>query len=129
MRWRVTALGFLGGIAALLRATVVFAGNELIQRNQIELLEPISGGNTIPIGPGVDTWINYFNSAFSWLYDIAVGICILWLLYGGIQIMISSDQADKRAAGKSKMTGAIIGIVVLSFAGTILRMLNNLFFV
>ncbi len=104
-----------------------FADDAMV-RGKVPLLEPISGPNEITIGPGLTTWFNYFNSTLPWLYSVAVGICILWMLYGGFLIMISSDQADKRATGKAKMIGAILGIVVLSFTGTILRILNDLFF-
>ncbi len=96
--------------------------------DKVDLLEPIGGPTEIDVGPGLTTWYNYFNSALPWLYTVAVGLCLLWMLYGGYLIMISSDQADKRAAGKAKMIGAILGIVVLSFTGSILRILNDMFF-
>ena len=97
-------------------------------RTTINLLQPITGGNSIAIQPGLGTWFEYFGRAGQWLYNIAIGFCVLWVLIGGIQVMTSSDASDRRAKGFEKMKASILGVIILTFSGLILRTLNNLFF-
>ncbi len=97
--------------------------------DEIHLLQPISGGDTIPIKPGVGTWLLYFERAGSWLYKIAVGFCVIWVLIGGMQIMIMGGyDSSKRSEGFDKIKSSIIGLVILSFSGAILKTLNSLFY-
>ncbi|MDD3897034.1 MAG: hypothetical protein PHU04_04350 [Candidatus Peribacteraceae bacterium] len=112
------------GIPVLLAS----AQGEEVRRTQIQLLEPISGGEMLNVEPGIGTWLAYFESAYAWIYEVAVGICIIWMLIGGIQVMTSSDQADKRQSGITKMKASITGLIVFIFAGPILRFLNDMFF-
>jgi len=96
----------------------------------IPLLQPWSGGGptTTPILPGVQTFFAYFNSAIPWMFEVAIGFCAIWILIGGIQIMVSGGGGQK-SSGQSHITWALVGTLILVFAGAILKLLNNMFYV
>ena len=99
-----------------------------VVRETVKLIEPIGGKEEITIGSGFKTWLDYFEVAGVWLYTIAVGICVLWFLIGGIGIMVSGNDSGLRQSSIEKMKWSLIALLILTFSGTILRTLNNLFF-
>ncbi|NLG07302.1 hypothetical protein GX553_02490 [Candidatus Peribacteria bacterium] len=99
-------------------------------QDSITITQPLWGGDTsLPIGPGISIWLTYFEKSAPWLYQVAVGICIIWVLLGGYMIMTSGGKDDRRSSGQQKIVQAIIGLLLLSFSGFVLRTINNLFFV
>jgi len=94
----------------------------------IDLLAPLGGQNNITVSSGFGTFLTYFNDAGTWLIRVAMGLCVLWVLLGGFMIMISGADSGQRSKGIEHMKWAIIGMVILLFAGTILRLLNSMFF-
>jgi len=94
----------------------------------ITLLQPLGDTRTINVSSGIGTFINYFNDATSWLLTVVVGICVLWVLIGGFQIMLSGGFSGMDSAGKNHMIWAIAGLAITLFAGFILRLLNSMFF-
>lgn len=60
---------------------------------------------------------------------LAIGFCVLWILLGSYLIMISGSDSGKRSTGRTMITWAIIGLVIINFAGFFLRTLNSIFFV
>ena len=99
------------------------------RRNCIILTAPLGEKNKVYVQPGVGTVINYFADISGWLFEVAVGFCILWILIGTYFIMVSGSDSGKRGTGKTMITWAIIGLLIINFAGFILRTLNNIFFV
>ncbi len=124
---RRIAFAFLVASIACMGSFV--AGHAFAQPTQAEihLLEPIGGSASIPVSPGAGTAIAYFNTAANWLLIVAVGSCVVWVVIGGIEIMISGG-GEWRGRGKENIRWAITGIVMLLFAGFILRTLNSMFF-
>jgi hypothetical protein len=59
---------------------------------------------------------------------VTVGICVLWVLYGGILLMLSGYDNSLRSKGLEHMKWSIIGLCICFFAGFILRTLNSLFY-
>lgn len=98
------------------------------KQGEIKLLEPISGGKTITASPGAGTFIEYFNRASNWILAVAVGFCVIWVLIGGFMIMVSGSDSGMRSKGQDHIKWALIGLVMLMFAGFILRTLNSMFF-
>ena len=99
------------------------------RRTCIPLVAPLGRRSAIDIEPGIGTFMAYFSDISGWLFEVAVGFCILWILIGGYMIMISGSDGGRRSTGKSMITWAIIGLLIINFAGFILRLLNDIFFV
>ena len=99
-----------------------------VKQESVRLLQPVGGGQDVEIDKGFGTWLNYFDFVGAWLYSIAVGICVLWFLAGGIMIMVSGSNSGLRQTGIDQMKWSMIGLIILTFSGTVLRTLNNLFF-
>jgi len=101
----------------------------------VPLLAPLGSLDRIPVQGGtgasgaVQTFINYFNNAWGLLRVISVGFCVLWILIGSFFILISGSDGGKRSTGKGIITWAIIGLIIVEFAGFFLRTLNDIFFV
>lgn len=132
MRLRESLLSGLLVLATFAVPFAVFAQGQggMPQRNQggINLLAPLGNQNNIPVQPGFGTFLAYFNDAATWLIYVAMGLCVLWVLLGGFMIMLSGADSGQRAKGIGHMRWAITGIVILLFAGFILRTLNSMFF-
>jgi hypothetical protein len=100
-----------------------------LKRNCVPLVAPLGTKGAIDIAPDIGTFMNYFADISGWLFEVAVGFCVLWILIGGYFIMISGSDGGKRSTGKSMITWAIIGLLIINFAGFVLRLLNDVFFV
>ncbi len=95
----------------------------------VKLLEPFGDQDCIDVEPGLQTWFLYFGQLAPWLYNVAIGIAVLWLVIAGFKITISSDNETARQEAIGQMKAAVLGLLILIFAGPILRTLNSLFFV
>jgi heme A synthase len=110
----------------LLVPVAVRAADNLIRPGDadLQLLEPLDGGaNTIAPSPGIDVIFTYFNRSWPWLLGVAAGIAVLQAIIGGIEVM--SNQKDR---GKIRLQWAIGGLLIVVFAGMILRTLNPIFY-
>ncbi|MCA9371108.1 MAG: hypothetical protein KC680_04075 [Candidatus Peregrinibacteria bacterium] len=103
-------------------------GNNL-KRGCIPLIQPLGSINVLTVQPGARTFIDYFNDAAGLLLTVAIGFCVLWILIGSYFIMVSGSDGGKRSTGKSIITWALIGLIIVTFAGFFLRTLNSVFFV
>ncbi|MBI5155761.1 hypothetical protein HZA45_00650, partial [Candidatus Peregrinibacteria bacterium] len=92
-----------------------------------------SGGTVMPYQTlpqnlwGLGPLFYYFNLTFPWLLGIAAGVSILQAIAGGIQIMMSGGS-EQKSAGESRLTWALIGLVLVGLTGFILRVLNPIFY-
>lgn len=130
MRLRESLLSGILIVTAFAVPVSVFSQNTLPQRNQggIDLLAPLGNQTNIPVTSGFGTFLAYFNDAGMWLIYVSMGLCVLWVLLGGFMIMLSAVDSGQREKGKKHMQWAITGMVILLFAGFILRTLNSMFF-
>ena len=94
----------------------------------VPLIQPLGSRNTILVRPGADSFIDYFNDAADLLITISVGFAVLWILIGSYFVMLSGSNGGMRGTGKSMITWALIGLIIVNFAGFFLRTLNSLFF-
>lgn len=94
------------------------------------LLQPLSSscGNVFSRTGPLEVLLGYFACSTGFIYDIAVGFCVLWVLVGGIQIIISGDNTEWYNRGKSIIFASIGGLLVLILAPVILRFLNSAFY-
>lgn len=94
----------------------------------LRLLQPLGGVQEIAPSGGLTMFYQYFNSSFPWLIGVAAGIAVLQTLRGGISILLSGGDPGKRSEGISTMTWSIAGLLLIAFAGFILRILNPMFY-
>jgi hypothetical protein len=92
------------------------------------LVQPLGGRNRIEVRPGVQTFIDYFNDASDLLLTISVGFAVLWILIGSYFIMVSGSNGGMRTQGQEMIKWALIGLIIVNFAGFFLRTLNSMFF-
>lgn len=69
----------------------------------------------------------YFSASSIFLIEAALGVCVLWVIFSGFQIMYSGG-GEKLAEAKQHLTWAIGGVLVLLFSSLILRTLNSIFY-
>ncbi len=96
--------------------------------NTVPLIQSLSSTTSITTtGTGLPIF-QYITEGLAWLHEVAVGIVILWLVFSGIQIMISGNDQGKRTEAKEHVVAAIIGLLMLFLLGFILVVLNDNFF-
>lgn len=98
----------------------------------IPLLEPLDGsprGTVVPSSAGIEIFFTYFNAVWPWLLGTAAGIAVLRALIGGIRIMLSGSDSGMREEGKSNITWALVGLLIIGLAGLILETINPFFYV
>lgn len=92
-----------------------------------QLLEPLDGNATLPTGynqGGVYVIMEYIQRAWPWLIGVGVGLVLLRIVIGGMEIMNSGGNPGLRAAAKDHIKWAIIGFLMLVMAGAILATIN-----
>jgi hypothetical protein len=129
--WRIIVIVLLLGI--LIGSEGAFAQTPpppLIQnRSDLRLMQPLDDSTwaLAPSDPG-QLFLDYFKIGAAWLFGVAAGIAILNTLFGGIQILFSGGDPSKRSEGVTRLLWSIGGLLILSFAGFILRLINPLFY-
>lgn len=88
------------------------------------LLEPIGGMTDIPAGSGIGVIQDYLQGVVPWLIGIGVGLALLRIVIGGIEIMNAGGNPGLRSAAKEHITWAIAGLLLLLMAGAILMTIN-----
>lgn len=99
------------------------------RRPCVPLVQPLGSKNKINVQSGAKTFIDYFNEATTLIITLSVGFAVLWILIGSYFIMVSGSDGGKRTTGKSMITWAMIGLILVNFAGFFLRTLNDIFFI
>lgn len=95
----------------------------------IDLLEPIGAAASIPTdGPPFNTFLTYFNLIYPWAIGSAAGIAVAWGLWGATGIIIFGADQGKRSENIKHIQTAIVGLLVLLLAGTILNTINASFY-
>lgn len=89
----------------------------------------LSGGGIIPIldplaGCG---WDCVANRIIDGLGIISTAIVTIMVLFGGFQIMTAAGDPEKIKTGKHTIFYAVVGFIILLFAGGITVILRNLF--
>jgi hypothetical protein len=107
--------------------TDCYVGNDPQKRASICLLQSLWGATEMaPTGMPL---IDFMTRSLPWIQEVAVGFTILWIVIGGIMIMVSGNNTELRGRGKKHATWAIMGLLMLFTLGFILELLNSLFFV
>lgn len=118
--------GFVALLAAVLLSDPLITLAQV--RSGVPLIQPLDD-TTPSLSSSPNIFLDYFNVSVGWLFKVAVGFAVMWVLIGGVMYMTSGNNQGQRSSAISKMTWAIIGLLILLFAGVILRTLNSIFFV
>lgn len=94
----------------------------------IQLLQPLPDGTTSISGSGITVFYNYFNAIWPWVLSVAGGVAVLNGVIGGTMVMLSGSDSGMESAGKDKLKYSIAGLILIVFAGTILRIINPTFY-
>lgn len=77
---------------------------------------------------GGEILANYAQQIYFWL-AAAIGIfAVLFLIIGGLQIMLGGANQESVSSGRKRILAAILGLVLLFLASLILRTINPNFF-
>jgi hypothetical protein len=71
---------------------------------------------------------SYVSVIYKYLSGLIVGIVVLMIVVGGIEMSISGGDSEKVTHGKDRITKAIIGMVIWFLASLILYTINPTFF-
>ena len=91
----------------------------------IVLLEPIGDLKEVTFGSFALSPLNSYLQVFiPWAIGLGAGLCVLMIIIGGFQIMLSGGEASKQSAGKDRILSALLGLLILVFSAMILNFLN-----
>lgn len=68
---------------------------------------------------------NVVTEIFSPLYQLAVGISILYFLYGVVKYVMDLNNPEKETYGRSHLLYGTIGLFIVLSVGGILNFLNS----
>jgi uncharacterized protein YhhL (DUF1145 family) len=100
-----------------------------IPLNEICLLEPVGTTTSIKQCPKLGPFFEYFNLLYPWAVGTAMGIVVLMIVFGGIQITMSEGDQSARSAGIERVKWAIFGLFMILFSVLILTTINPYFYV
>ena len=85
--------------------------------SSLTFLQPFSSQQTLGA-------MSYVSAVWKWLIGIGVGLALLRIVIGGIEIMNSGGNPGLRTTAKDHILWAIVGLLMLIFAGTILSTID-----
>ncbi|MFH0820898.1 MAG: pilin [Candidatus Peregrinibacteria bacterium] len=77
---------------------------------------------------GLTLFYNYLGLIYQYMSGIIVSVVVLFIIVGGIQMTASSGDQTKYDAGKTRITKAIVGMLIWFLASLILYTINPTFF-
>lgn len=78
--------------------------------------------------PTADTFLqNVITEIFSPLYQLAVGIAIIYFLYGAARFVydLNTSKADRQEDGRRHLLWGTVGLFILLSLGGILRLMDE----
>ena len=92
----------------------------------------LPGGQTVnpPAGApsgGTDTLATIMGNAMTIMLIVAVVVCLIFLVLGGMQWMSSGGDKQKIAGARAKLTWAIVGLLVALGAFAIVNLFGYFF--
>ena len=74
-----------------------------------------------------DVLSKVMSEVFTPLYELAVGIAVLYFLYGIMMFMINLQDPEKKNIGKQHLLWGTIGLFIILSVGGILSLFNSIF--
>ena len=96
----------------------------LLSQASVVLAEP----TTITIDPGTTanfTLPNFISAAIQAVIVIAGLLTFAFLVWGGVEWLISGGDKEKYEAARGRITAAVIGLVIVVSAWAILQVITN----
>lgn len=79
-----------------------------------------------PAAASDTTLTNLFVRVISWILILAAGLAVIYLIYSGILYITAAGNPDSAKKGQQGVINAIIGVVIIVLAYTILTVIMNL---
>ena len=96
-------------------ARLALTGGAILAMAQGALAQFEIGGNEIePIVPSGNTLPEMVNEIISIVLAVVGVLAVIYLIYGGIQYVTAGGEAEKATKGRTTITNAIIGIVLVA---------------
>ncbi len=70
---------------------------------------------------------NVVTEIFTPLYQLAVGIAVLYFLYGAFKFILDMNDPEKKNFGKSHLLWGLVGLFIILSVGGILRFFSEMF--
>ncbi len=77
---------------------------------------------------GLDLLNNYARMIYQWIAGIVGSVCIMIIIFSGIQISLGGVNPDDVQAAKDRISRSLVGLVVLFLSALILYTINPIFF-
>ncbi|MDP3975378.1 MAG: pilin [bacterium] len=77
---------------------------------------------------GLKLLSNYASLVYQWIAGIVGAICIVVVIFSGIQISIGGLSQDQVSTAKDRVGNALFGLVILFLSALILYTINPIFF-
>jgi len=66
------------------------------------------------------------NDVIGWILLLVGGIAVLFLVWGGIQYVVSAGNKDKAETAKKTITYAVVGLIIIVLAEVIVNLVTGL---
>lgn len=73
---------------------------------------------------GSTTLGSIIASAIPWIFTIAGMLLLVYLIFGGLQLMLSQGDPKNAAAAKSHITNALVGFIIIFVAFWVVQLLG-----
>lgn len=88
----------------------------------------IQGAGGMPSGGGADALFSIISTGVNLLILAAVILCLLWLIWGGINWMMSEGDKQKINQAREKLVSALIGLAIVFMSYLIINGFYAFFF-
>jgi len=65
------------------------------------------------------------RNVLSWVLMLGGALAVIYLVYGGILYITAGGDAEKATKGRTAITNAIIGIIIIALAYVIVQFVGN----
>ena len=86
---------------------------------QVQISEPVSTGN-ITLGGLVNTIVKV-------VFGVGILLCLVFLVFYGIKYITAGDDVKQIDGARKGITGAVIGLIVILLAFTIVKIVATFF--
>jgi|SRR5581483_2289679 len=82
------------------------------------------GGSTFKVGS--TTIGSILSAAIPWIFTISGMALLVYLIFGGLQLMLSRGDPKNTQAAKSHITNALIGFIIIFVAYWVIQLFGNI---